>query len=75
MSGKNGSGPGRPGRAGRGIPPGGPPGHFLEGEGLLLFGHRGYSKLAPENTLAAFRLLLERGHPGGGVRRPPLRQR
>ncbi len=41
-----------------------PPGHFLEGEGPLLFGHRGYSRLAPENTLAAFRLLLEHGIPG-----------
>ena len=41
-----------------------PPGHFLEGEELLLFGHRGYSRLAPENTLTAFRLLLEHGIPG-----------
>jgi glycerophosphoryl diester phosphodiesterase len=32
--------------------------------GLLLFGHRGYSALAPENTLAAFAALLERRVPG-----------
>ena len=31
---------------------------------VLLFGHRGYSALAPENTLAAFSLLLEHGIPG-----------
>ena len=31
---------------------------------LLLFGHRGYSALAPENTLAAFGLLLEHDIPG-----------
>jgi glycerophosphoryl diester phosphodiesterase len=30
----------------------------------LLFGHRGYSALAPENTLAAFQALVERGIPG-----------
>jgi glycerophosphoryl diester phosphodiesterase len=30
----------------------------------MLFGHRGYSALAPENTLAAFSLLLEHGTPG-----------
>jgi glycerophosphoryl diester phosphodiesterase len=30
----------------------------------LLFGHRGYSRLAPENTLPAFRLLLEHDIPG-----------
>jgi glycerophosphoryl diester phosphodiesterase len=30
----------------------------------MLFGHRGYSALAPENTLAAFSLLLEHGIPG-----------
>lgn len=30
----------------------------------LLFGHRGYSAAAPENTLAAFRALLEHGIPG-----------
>lgn len=29
-----------------------------------LFGHRGYSALAPENTLPAFALLLEHGIPG-----------
>lgn len=35
------------------------------GEGpCLLFGHRGYSALAPENTLAAFRAALERDIPG-----------
>ena len=31
---------------------------------LLLFGHRGYSALAPENTLAAFTVLLEHKIPG-----------
>jgi glycerophosphoryl diester phosphodiesterase len=31
---------------------------------ILLFGHRGYSALAPENTLAAFRTALERDIPG-----------
>lgn len=31
---------------------------------VLLFGHRGYSALAPENTLAAFSALLERDIPG-----------
>ncbi|MBN1835325.1 MAG: glycerophosphodiester phosphodiesterase [Spirochaetales bacterium] len=31
---------------------------------MLLFGHRGYSGIAPENTLAAFRALLEHGVPG-----------
>jgi glycerophosphoryl diester phosphodiesterase len=31
---------------------------------VTLFGHRGYSALAPENTLAAFSLLLEHGIPG-----------
>ena len=31
---------------------------------MLLFGHRGYSALAPENTLAAFSALLERDIPG-----------
>ena len=31
---------------------------------VLLFGHRGYSALAPENTLAAFQLLVDRGIPG-----------
>lgn len=30
----------------------------------LLFGHRGLSAAAPENTLAAFRALLEHGVPG-----------
>jgi glycerophosphoryl diester phosphodiesterase len=30
----------------------------------LLFGHRGYSAAAPENTLAAFRALAEHGIPG-----------
>jgi len=32
--------------------------------GPWLFAHRGYSKLAPENTLAAFQLARERGIPG-----------
>ncbi len=31
---------------------------------LYLFGHRGYSALAPENTLAAFAVLLEHKIPG-----------
>jgi glycerophosphoryl diester phosphodiesterase len=31
---------------------------------LLLFGHRGYSALAPENTLAAFQALVDHGIPG-----------
>ena len=31
---------------------------------LYLFGHRGYSALAPENTLAAFTVLLEHKIPG-----------
>ncbi len=31
---------------------------------VMLFGHRGYSALAPENTLAAFSLLLEHDIPG-----------
>ncbi len=31
---------------------------------LLLLGHRGYSALAPENTLAAFQALVQRGIPG-----------
>ena len=31
---------------------------------LLLFGHRGYSALAPENTLAAFQALIDHGIPG-----------
>lgn len=30
----------------------------------LLFGHRGYSSLKPENTLAAFKLCIEKGIPG-----------
>jgi glycerophosphoryl diester phosphodiesterase len=30
----------------------------------LLFGHRGYSAQAPENTLAAFQTLVDRGIPG-----------
>jgi glycerophosphoryl diester phosphodiesterase len=34
------------------------------GTAVMLFGHRGYSALAPENTLAAFSLLLEHGIPG-----------
>jgi glycerophosphoryl diester phosphodiesterase len=34
------------------------------GSEVMLFGHRGYSALAPENTLAAFSLLLEHGIPG-----------
>jgi glycerophosphoryl diester phosphodiesterase len=31
---------------------------------LLLFGHRGFSSIAPENTLAAFRAARENGVPG-----------
>lgn len=31
---------------------------------IFLFGHRGYSALAPENTLAAFSVLLEHRIPG-----------
>jgi glycerophosphoryl diester phosphodiesterase len=34
------------------------------GSAVMLFGHRGYSALAPENTIAAFSLLLEHGIPG-----------
>ena len=30
----------------------------------LIFGHRGYSAIAPENTLASFQKLLEHGIPG-----------
>ncbi|MDY0287382.1 MAG: glycerophosphodiester phosphodiesterase family protein [Sphaerochaeta sp.] len=30
----------------------------------LLFGHRGYSSLKPENTLASFQLCVEKGIPG-----------
>ena len=30
----------------------------------LMFGHRGYSSLAPENTLPAFELLLQHSVPG-----------
>ncbi len=30
----------------------------------LLFGHRGYSSLEPENTLASFQLCVEKGIPG-----------
>lgn len=33
-------------------------------KGPLLFGHRGYSALAPENTLPAFELLLSHSIPG-----------
>jgi glycerophosphoryl diester phosphodiesterase len=35
-----------------------------DGSRPLLFGHRGYSAIAPENTLAAFQALLEHGIPG-----------
>jgi glycerophosphoryl diester phosphodiesterase len=34
------------------------------GSAVMLFGHRGYSALAPENTLAAFALLVQHGIPG-----------
>lgn len=34
------------------------------GKKLLVFAHRGYSSEAPENTLAAFDLCVERGVPG-----------
>ncbi len=37
---------------------------FPDAERPIVFGHRGYSAEAPENTLAAFRLLLARGVPG-----------
>jgi glycerophosphoryl diester phosphodiesterase len=35
-----------------------------DGPRPLLFGHRGLSAAAPENTLAAFRLLVDNGIPG-----------
>ncbi len=35
-----------------------------QGPRPLLFGHRGLSAAAPENTLAAFQLLIDRGIPG-----------
>ena len=35
-----------------------------DGPRPLLFGHRGFSAAAPENTLAAFRLLIDNGIPG-----------
>ncbi|MQY76357.1 MAG: glycerophosphodiester phosphodiesterase [Spirochaeta sp.] len=38
--------------------------HFLSKGQVLLFGHRGYSSLAPENNLSAFRILLEQKIPG-----------
>jgi glycerophosphoryl diester phosphodiesterase len=42
-----------------------PPGLFTDSRAApLLFGHRGYSSLAPENTLAAFQALADRGIPG-----------
>ncbi len=37
---------------------------FPEAERPIVFGHRGYSAIAPENTLAAFQLLLDHGVPG-----------
>jgi glycerophosphoryl diester phosphodiesterase len=37
---------------------------LADGRRPLLFGHRGYCAAAPENTLAAFRALLEHGIPG-----------
>ena len=38
---------------------------FLDPQGpLLVLGHRGFSAAAPENTLAAFRALIEHGLPG-----------
>ena len=43
----------------------GRPGLFTDPRGpLLLLGHRGYSALAPENTLAAFQALVDHGIPG-----------
>ncbi len=37
---------------------------FATGMQPLLFGHRGYSSIAPENTLPAFQMCLDRGIPG-----------
>ncbi len=38
--------------------------HFSASRFPLLFGHRGYSAKAPENTLASFRMAVEAGVPG-----------
>jgi len=37
---------------------------FARTDRPLLFGHRGYSLLAPENTMKAFDLCAERNIPG-----------
>jgi glycerophosphoryl diester phosphodiesterase len=37
---------------------------FGQAKRPLVFGHRGYSELAPENTMKAFDLCVERGVPG-----------
>ncbi|WP_320129560.1 glycerophosphodiester phosphodiesterase family protein [uncultured Sphaerochaeta sp.] len=37
---------------------------FKNTEKPMLFGHRGYSSIAPENTLSAFAMCVERGIPG-----------
>ena len=37
---------------------------FSQPKSPLLFGHRGYSHLAPENTLPAFQALIDHGIPG-----------
>ena len=41
-----------------------PPGRTLPDDTVRILGHRGASKDAPENTLAAFRLALEQGADG-----------
>jgi len=37
---------------------------FASADYPLLFGHRGCSSIAPENTLAAFQKILDHGVPG-----------